>query len=485
MQYAFDTIMRVMVSAEDVSKNNIDEPFRYECLCCGEEVHIAAARSSRMTPHFRHLRGNSDKDCELYLGGLFQTGTGIESAIDAAQKRAHSRAEIQYDTAQHVFYFAVSFSEEKIEEYQNKECELEIRSGLDEAIRPVLINRMNFAPETQVRFPLDLSSNKCSITIRSRNNIGTPLSSYYEVLKPIDFPTFFKYQAHAEDQNITKRHTDGIIYTDTRYYIIAKQKSFIEKLYHYSQNVTVGQIEEISALGNVIFGAELTVETISDELADMMLYFGYLLKKAEHITVLWPPSYMVDGILRCPPGDLFLTSSFELKPRRNISCSSEQFFTNDDLYTIRLEDSLRISKSNGTVLQISSEKTETPVCHPEPRVEETTLVTVAEGRKYYYVGNEGCRLLQPGRYYLTESTKIVRCIGNYPETIYTLPNAHEKSPIKKLMEIRKYYNVMIPFTEDLVSGLSVSKVAEIYLEDCKKTGTINEKALDYIKAGLI
>ena len=121
MQYAFDTIMRVMVSAEDVSKNNIDEPFRYECLCCGEEVHIAAARSSRMTPHFRHLRGNSDKDCELYLGGLFQTGTGIESAIDAAQKRAHSRAEIQYDTAQHVFYFAVSFSEEKIEEYQNKE----------------------------------------------------------------------------------------------------------------------------------------------------------------------------------------------------------------------------------------------------------------------------------------------------------------------------------------------------------------------------
>ena len=64
MRVAFDTITRDKVSADEVAKNNIDEPFRYECLCCGEEVHIAATKSKKMVPHFRHLRGNSDKDCE-------------------------------------------------------------------------------------------------------------------------------------------------------------------------------------------------------------------------------------------------------------------------------------------------------------------------------------------------------------------------------------------------------------------------------------
>ena len=47
MQYAFDTITQQMVSADDVSKSNINEPFRYECICCGEEVHIAAAQSKK------------------------------------------------------------------------------------------------------------------------------------------------------------------------------------------------------------------------------------------------------------------------------------------------------------------------------------------------------------------------------------------------------------------------------------------------------
>ena len=42
MLFAFDTISYDKVSAKEVARNNIDEPFRYECLCCGEEVHIAA-----------------------------------------------------------------------------------------------------------------------------------------------------------------------------------------------------------------------------------------------------------------------------------------------------------------------------------------------------------------------------------------------------------------------------------------------------------
>lgn len=44
MLQAFDTLLQRTVDAEMVAKNGIDEPFRYECLCCGEEVYVAAAK---------------------------------------------------------------------------------------------------------------------------------------------------------------------------------------------------------------------------------------------------------------------------------------------------------------------------------------------------------------------------------------------------------------------------------------------------------
>ena len=483
MRVAFDTITRDKVTADEVAKNNIDEPFRYECLCCGEEVHIAATKSKKMVPHFRHLRGNSDKDCELYLGGLLQTGTGIESAVAVAQKRTRSRAEILYDVEQRLFYLDISFSEEKLLEYQSGEYELVIKTDSVHTMNPVLISQTNFAPDAPVRFPLRMSSNTCYISIQSRKNVGNTLTSRYELLKPIDFPTFFKYQLSDGNESLAKRHTDGIIYTDTRYYALASQKSHIEKLYTYSPNVSVGRVEEIAALGGTIYGAEIISE-VSEELRETMLYFGYYLRKAERITLLWPPSYTVDGVLRCKEGQITLTSSFELKPRSNISCNFDQISNDGELYTIELHDLLRISQTN-SMLQISSEQVEIPITEAEPTIEVANIVEVSGDYSFYYIGREGYRLLSPGRYYLVAGARIVKYVGNNPISIYVKPDARDETPIKRLMDIRKYYNASIPYCEDLIAGIQLSKVAEIYIEDCRKNGIINVKALEYIKAGKI
>ena len=485
MLYAFDTISRCMVSADEVSKNNIDEPFRYECLCCGEEVHIAAARSRKMVSHFRHLRGNSDKDCELYLGSLMQTGSGIESAIAVAQKRARSHAEILFDTEQQLFYFSISFSEEKIAEYQDGDCELLIRTGPDHIMKPTLINHFNFAPDSSVRFPLKLSSNVCSLSIRSRNDTVHTITTQYEVLKPIDFPTFFKFQTSNDDSSLAKRHTDGIIYTDTRYYGIATKKNHIEKLFHYYPDVSIGEIEEISTLGGTIYGAEIQISAVSSELRDTMQYFGYALRKEERITILWPPVFLVDGELRCPSNKLFFSSSFEIRPKSNITCDFEQITCTNDVYAIDCFDSLRISKTNGITTQVSFEKQNLPVSNVEPQNEITTFVKVQDDHEFFYWGKEGCRLLSPGSYHLTESSKIVRCKQTYPEIIYSLPIFQRPNAVKRLMDVRRYYNVSIAFSNDYIAGVHLSKVAEIYIEDCRRTGVINAKALEFIKAGLI
>jgi hypothetical protein len=59
------------------------------------------------------------------------------------------------------------------------------------------------------------------------------------------------------------------------------------------------------------------------------------------------------------------------------------------------------------------------------------------------------------------------------------------TPVKRLMDIRKYYNVSIPYHESLIADIQLSKVAEIYIEGCRNNGIINVKALEYIKAGKI
>lgn len=484
MHSAFDTINCQMVSANEVAKNNIDEPFRYKCLCCGEEVHIAASKSKKMVPHFRHLRGNSDKGCELYLGGLLQAGTGIESAVAVAQKRTRSRAETLFDVEQQLFYLGISFSEDKLSEYQSGEYELIIEADSTHATKPVLISQTNFAPDSPVRFPLRTSSNICYIYIRSRKHIGNALTSRYELLKPIDFPTFFKYQSGDGNESIVKRHTDGIIYTDTRYYVLASQKSHIEKLFICSADVSVGRIKEIAALGGTIYGADIVISEVSEELRDTMQYFGYYLRKAERITLLWPPSYTVDGELRCKEGQITLASSFELKPRSNISCNFDELSKDDELYTIELNNLLRISQTN-SVIQISAEQAEIPITKAEPTIEVANIVKVSDDHSFYYIGKEGYRLLSPGRYHLTDGARIVQYIRNNPIAIYVQPDACDATPIKRLMDIRKYYNVLLPYCDDLIAGIWLSKVAEIYIEDCRNSGIINAKALEYIKAGKI
>ena len=59
MNKAFDVIFQTEVDAETIAKtlhNSEVERFRYQCMCCGEEVYLAAAYSTEKAPHFRHRR---------------------------------------------------------------------------------------------------------------------------------------------------------------------------------------------------------------------------------------------------------------------------------------------------------------------------------------------------------------------------------------------------------------------------------------------
>lgn len=475
MLQAFDTIMRCAVNAQEVAKNNIDEPFRYECLCCGEEVHIAAANSTLKSPHFRHLRGNSDRDCELYLGSI-----GIEGAITAAKKRAHERAEILFDTELKVFSLLISFPQEKIDEYERKGCTLEILSGQRNVKKETIrISRTNFSPDSPIEFPLNYSSSGCFIAI---NGVG--IKAHYDILKPIDFPTFFKIKAASSYMGKAKRHTDGIIYTGFSYYVIADKRSSIEKLYHYN-SISVSGIDEIQTTEGSIWGTQIVINSILDyHLSNILAFCGYTLKKSESVTLLWPPSYTVDDTICCSSSKAILFSSFELRAKSNISCDLYALEKKNNLFFLTVLESINIRYENVEMQVSPGQDVVVSNRTPIPTFVQTT-VNVPENEDFYIIDKNIISKLSPGRHYLREYTKIVHYNHNYPCAIYIPKEKERTSTVGKLRDILQYYKVTIPFTEDLIDDIQVSKLAETYLENCRITGNINPRALEYIKAGVL
>ena len=118
MDKAFDAVLKREVDAAVIAKTPYrfaGEQFRYECLCCGEEVYLAAADSSERSPHFRHRRGNNDIECERYLG---QPGAVERCVILRKHKQEH--IEFCFNRDRWTFEICVSFAEEELQEHEKE-----------------------------------------------------------------------------------------------------------------------------------------------------------------------------------------------------------------------------------------------------------------------------------------------------------------------------------------------------------------------------
>lgn len=475
MLQAFDTLLQRTVDAEMVAKNGIDEPFRYECLCCGEEVYVAAAKSIKKAAHFRHRRGNSDRDCELYLGRM-----GIDGAQIAARKRAHTRAEIYYDIEQRVFYVGILFPEEKLREFENKSCALELFSAYNlPPYESVKINQHNFAPDSMVLFPLKLTTNDCNIGIS-----GINYRVRHEILYNNDFPTFFKIPVREDAERRAKRIVGGKVYTTTPYYIIAKDWNTIQKIAKYRECVSVGPIDEIETFGSTVYGTNLRIISANAELTDLFSYFNFDLEISQHVVQLWPPMYSVDGSLCANERTVYLRSTFELVAHSNISCEKDAIKAFEGLFKVDLSHPIQIRYGNVDI-QIEQQECLTLPSKETCKQIVAKKVDVTEAGCFYLIDGDGYRELPVGSHFITESSKIIRYQSNYPIAVFEHPGFITPSRIELLREVLSYYKVTIPFDEQLIVGCNLSAVAQSYIEECRIMNRINEKALELIKAGRV
>lgn len=396
------------------------------------------------------------------------------------KKRIHNRTEIYFDIKQKTFYAAVSFPEGKLKEFEEKFCVLEFRSSYSsQPYESIRINHQNFASDSMVQFPLKLTTNDCYIAISGAN-----YHSHYEILSNNDFPTFFKIPLGENSGNLARRIVGGKIYTNTSYYIIAKDQKIVQKIANYRQDIVIGAVDEISALGSTIYGAAIEILSANPDLNDLLSYFNYSLEVSENITPLWPPMYSVDGGLCSDEKKVYLYASFVLVPHSNISCEDDKLEPFDDLFELDISHPVRISHNNVN-MQIEQRESIHLQIDETCELVAAAKVEVTEPNSFYLIDSDGYRELPIGSYFLTQSSRIVKYKSNYPVKIYHSPETISKSRIAILRDAMAYYKVTIPFDEALVEKYTLSAVAQTYLETCRINKRINSKALELIKAGIV
>lgn len=217
MRKAYDTFLLSEVSADLAANAGSFEPYRYECAHCGEEVRLAAAGSTSMIAHFRHRSGNSDVECEYYLGqyGAFSTDA-------RSRKSKNERAEFYFDSNSKMFYLGLRFSDEEISAYEQLSTIFELRiASQSQTCYSLRINSRNFAPDAQRMIPLEKFSYNYFLS-----NTLNGVKRKYEVFNNSvsNAATFFKLQSGNSGYR-AKLVRSSILYTNTPYFIAFHSQS--------------------------------------------------------------------------------------------------------------------------------------------------------------------------------------------------------------------------------------------------------------------
>lgn len=218
MDKAYDSILYCVVDARSLAKTVFYKDsnyFRYRCLCCGEDVYLAAANSTLQIPHFRHRKGNNDKECEVYLG---QVGA-IEKYL-SVRNRSRDHVSFLFNINRKIFEFGFILQSEELDELKSSQAVLEVKKRyFESAFLRVPINNQSFVANVPQYFTINEYSGNYYVNISSKVYV---LNRLFEKNKLF----FFKSRIYDER---AKRVASNKLYTDTRYVVICEEKACINK----------------------------------------------------------------------------------------------------------------------------------------------------------------------------------------------------------------------------------------------------------------
>lgn len=476
MEKAFDVIYQSEIDAVTVANNyygDYGEQFRYKCLCCGEDVYLAAAESKAMVPHFRHRRGNNDTDCEKYLG---QPGA-IEHYL-SLRKSSQDNVDFFLNINGHTFEIGVSFGEEEITKGEEEGRSLNVYVAYSKPFISIPISKENFVVNEKSYITISDISSKYWVSFDS----GISRVAYQDLLfKTNGGISVFRETKHNEHLPL---QSSGFLYSNTNYYFVTDNEETIKEL-----GALLHSTDKFSFFtgGLTFYCIRATIEKIEPAIQRYFFLNGYQLETSEFANILWPPVYVKDKEYICDKDSLYFHSSFPFIPNGNVSAGEFAAVNSlgEGLYSVGLEEKISIREKNVDVL-IKKEQERYELKREDPEVIFAEKYLIPDSLEYYMFDKNGCTRLFSGIYaYLSESDKIVGYKnGHVKVLIYGCPKQND-DPAQIIEDVLKYHPLTETFNPDEFMETELDDAVLAYLEECYRKGNINTVIRRYIKEGLI
>lgn len=478
MHKAYDTILQSEVSAVLAAKNGGFETYRYECACCGEEVYIAAAYSTRIEAHFRHRNGNNDVECENYLGQY-----GAISTDSRSRRSKRERVEFYFDNRSKTFSIGLRFSAEEINSYEQENVDFEIRTkDSDIPFYSLSINRSHFSPDV----PTLIALNNFSFTYYLSNTLSG-IKRKYDFIKPGNStPTFFKLQGN--DSNFkAKLVRSTVLFTNIQYFVIFHNHYSTPRDIQLPDEILVNGTVRFESMGYKFLGKTLLIQKKTARSDAILNFWGYQLEFSESLTLLWPPAPVVNDVSIITSDEAFVFTSFELQAHGNINVHPTDILkVNHGISRILVKPKTKIFKKNA---EIVIDRVEQPICNYNLLATSKSTVDkfiVPDDGSYFLFNRFGVTPLNVGQVVLLTPKSEIRRYNFSYITGYFYPYQHDKLDGEALL---KDILIHCKRTEALdlnaFTSLKMSNVALRYIDKCMGSDSINVLAKQRIMEGLI
>lgn len=467
---AYDILFQTVVTSEEAIETQIDDEFRYQCLCCKKEVYLAAKDSVYKSAHFRHKTGDNDIiKCDEYVDGNKYQKHFDNNNLDF---------DVYFNYRKKLFLASVKIKDDKIEEFQSKGLKFNIISEKKEnAITELPINKTLFSKDVRNEFPINLYSNVYYPVIGNKI-YGTPqklFSKYY--------PTVFKVLGKDENDFVSKLVKSRVLYTKNKYLFIYNNSNYDLEWTRENSNINVINQFEFITMGKCFKGAVIIIDQKNQGTEMVLKKYGYYLETAETFSILWPPACDNKGVLNVESSDIYVTSSFELIEHRNTNSNNlEKVDIYKDISKIHIEKSVKIESRNVKVtIQITDNFfARVPIC-PEVEKEESFI---ASHENFFIIDADGIKNMRIGeKAYLIEGTYIVEVDRNNYILRYIYPKTENKASVDMILQdILKHYWVEVEYG-DLKD--SENQTVLEYQNKCKLKGRINKCIRHCIDKGIL
>lgn len=477
---AYDTILSDYVDAESAAKGSGFEPYRYKCACCWEEVHLCAADSRNQATHFRHRNGNNNVECENYLGNR---NAIINSAL--SHRNVRDKIEFYFSNSTKLFSIGVKFDADEISTYEQDEASFQVRTSY--TAKPLIsipIRSSRFYPNISELIPISEFSWEYHI---SSSNDSKPhkCELFRKDKRGYLYPSFFKIQAQGDGGDFkAKLIRSDTLYTNTPYLIV------FTHLYHtmsFQQDVKVGEVIRFKTMDRDFAGVVVVFTRKTASVEQQLGLWKYKLETNETLTLVWPPSSLVNESMLICTDYAYLFSTFELQAHGNINVHSDNIEgLENGISKVAIKGRTKIYKKNAEIVLEKCKETS---------YEYDTISVANEIAKNYVASDDGAYLfncygvspMSKGMsILLTTGSEIRHYSYGYLDSIVTVTKDSVALTSERLLQdVLMYYKRMEAFDWTDYDSLKLSHTAFQYIESCEKTGVINSAAKHFIEEGWI